>query len=247
MTQFRRSGFWRYSKFGNLHWVTEHDVERDEWNSTGGREEKRDYFRSRLRELRADGSATARYVNPNAECPVCGAAVFFYQNSYGSRVFFDELGKPWPRHPCTIGSPPGTSANPDDRHIVAPTSRDETERAHINSCFELAGLDSAEHFRTVFELDQWQPLQLLATYRKRRNTLHVFSVLETGETKRRFLAVRRPCPFLAVGSIAFYYSGWLTYFNPTSMEPVDIEVSTLRGASHFIDEMALLQAVDSAA
>jgi hypothetical protein len=27
--------------------------------------------------------------------------VFFYQNSFGSRVFFDELGPPWPKHPCT--------------------------------------------------------------------------------------------------------------------------------------------------
>lgn len=41
------------------------------------------------------------YVNPNARCPVCGAAVYFYQSPYGGRVFFDELGPPWPKHPCT--------------------------------------------------------------------------------------------------------------------------------------------------
>ncbi|WP_152539410.1 hypothetical protein [Methylomicrobium lacus] len=41
------------------------------------------------------------YVNPNALCPVCGAAVFFYQSPNGGRVFFDELGPPWPKHPCT--------------------------------------------------------------------------------------------------------------------------------------------------
>lgn len=38
---------------------------------------------------------------PNAKCPVCGAEVFFYQNEFGSRVFFDELGVPWSKHPCT--------------------------------------------------------------------------------------------------------------------------------------------------
>lgn len=38
---------------------------------------------------------------PNARCPVCGMSVFFYRNSYGSRVFFDDLGPPWPKHPCT--------------------------------------------------------------------------------------------------------------------------------------------------
>ena len=51
---------------------------------------------------RASAFPTYRsYVNPNASCPVCGAAVFFYQSSAGGRVFFDELGPPWPKHPCT--------------------------------------------------------------------------------------------------------------------------------------------------
>lgn len=41
------------------------------------------------------------YVNPNAYCPVCGEKVFYYQSRYGGRVFFDDLGWPWPKHPCT--------------------------------------------------------------------------------------------------------------------------------------------------
>lgn len=41
------------------------------------------------------------YTIPNARCPVCGAEVFFYQSPFGGRVFFDELGPPWPKHPCT--------------------------------------------------------------------------------------------------------------------------------------------------
>lgn len=41
------------------------------------------------------------YTDPNARCPVCGDSVFFYQAPSGGRVFFDELGPPWPKHPCT--------------------------------------------------------------------------------------------------------------------------------------------------
>jgi len=33
-------------------------------------------------------------------CPYCGAEVYFYTNEYGSKVFFDELGPPWPVHSC---------------------------------------------------------------------------------------------------------------------------------------------------
>jgi hypothetical protein len=43
----------------------------------------------------------ASYVNRNAVCPICGATVFFYQSPHGGRVFFDDLGPPWPKHPCT--------------------------------------------------------------------------------------------------------------------------------------------------
>jgi hypothetical protein len=45
-------------------------------------------------------STVESYVNPNAHCPVCGAAVYFYRSPYDGRVFFDELGWPWPKHPC---------------------------------------------------------------------------------------------------------------------------------------------------
>lgn len=47
------------------------------------------------------GCTLSSYTNPNANCPVCGDSVFFYQSPYGGRVFFDELGPPWPKHPCT--------------------------------------------------------------------------------------------------------------------------------------------------
>lgn len=41
------------------------------------------------------------FLNPNAHCPVCGAPVFYYQSPDGGKVYFDALGPPWPKHPCT--------------------------------------------------------------------------------------------------------------------------------------------------
>lgn len=41
------------------------------------------------------------FVNPYATCPVCGAEVFYYEAPNGGRVYFDALGPPWPKHPCT--------------------------------------------------------------------------------------------------------------------------------------------------
>jgi hypothetical protein len=42
----------------------------------------------------------ASFTHPTT-CPVCGGSCFFYQNHYGSKVFFDSLGPPWPKHGCT--------------------------------------------------------------------------------------------------------------------------------------------------
>ena len=33
-------------------------------------------------------------------CPQCGGSVFFFQCDCESKVFFDELGPPWPIHDC---------------------------------------------------------------------------------------------------------------------------------------------------
>lgn len=38
-------------------------------------------------------------VIPNT-CKYCGQDVYFYANEYGSRVFFEILGKPWTKHLC---------------------------------------------------------------------------------------------------------------------------------------------------
>ncbi|MGB0851431.1 MAG: hypothetical protein ACPGTP_09290, partial [Bacteroidia bacterium] len=46
-------------------------------------------------------SKYSSYTNPNAKCPVCNASVYYYESEHGGKVFFDELGPPWPKHPCT--------------------------------------------------------------------------------------------------------------------------------------------------
>jgi len=40
------------------------------------------------------------YTNPNARCPRCSALVYFYKSPDGGSVYFDDLGPPWPKHPC---------------------------------------------------------------------------------------------------------------------------------------------------
>lgn len=71
------------------------------------------------------------YVVPNATCPVCGETVFFYQSPNGGRVFFDDLGWPWPKHPCTDNKrPTGKPKRPKRTgNILAFRARDGAQLA----------------------------------------------------------------------------------------------------------------------
>ena len=40
------------------------------------------------------------FTVPNVRCQFCGNSIFYYQNIHGSKVFFDSLGPPWPKHEC---------------------------------------------------------------------------------------------------------------------------------------------------
>ncbi len=57
------------------------------------------------------GDSIESYTIPNARCPECGEIVFYYWNSNGSSVFFDSLGLPWAKHPCTDNGPARSSSS----------------------------------------------------------------------------------------------------------------------------------------
>lgn len=59
-------------------------------------------------------------VRPNAVCPAWGARVYFYSNEYGSRVYFGEVGPPWPKHSCTNNYGSNMSSGPASSRRSAP-------------------------------------------------------------------------------------------------------------------------------
>lgn len=87
MKEFSRRGHYRTNANGTTFWVRDHEVHQEEY----------------LLEYRNNKPfINGQRVIPNYKCPKCGREVFFYQNEHGSKVFFDELGWPWPKHGCFI-------------------------------------------------------------------------------------------------------------------------------------------------
>lgn len=92
---------------------------------------RRDAARKTLERLNVRSYSTC-FVVPNAACPVCGQAVYFYANDHGSRVYFDELGPPWPKHGCTDRR---NLAHKAQNSTGAPVRRSQTD---LNEIIETA-------------------------------------------------------------------------------------------------------------
>lgn len=57
-------------------------------------------------------SAARHYVSgPNASCPECKAPVYFIPGPKGGGTFFDCIGPPWTKHPCTNNPKPYSPFN----------------------------------------------------------------------------------------------------------------------------------------
>lgn len=108
-------------------------------------------YASSLLDRNSVRSVTGCYVNPNARCPVCGQAVFFYSNEFGSRVYFDDLGHPWPKHPCTDNQK-GLHRDPT-RWPIKPVQRTNELSAELVSAARTLGM-----FSVATPSDDWQLL-----------------------------------------------------------------------------------------
>jgi hypothetical protein len=196
MTTYRRRGHWRTSANGTRHWVSAHTVTR----SSGGYSAPRQ--RSHQRPSPPAPSPPSGWISPNARCPVCGAAVYFYANQHGSRVFFDELGPPWPKHPC-IDDPIRNTPTAADRpapnlHDFNVTLRPSGMRDHRWKAYAVKGI-AIEDDQTHITL---QPLD--------------------GYGKAIYRLAAKPLP-LRAGDLVFVKSHEMSYYDVRVGEPVVVE------------------------
>lgn len=145
MSRFNRSGHWRTSASGNTHWVSEHVVDRDTWHSglAAPVPEALPSWARRPWYWKGDWHKPASldecFYEPNATCPQCGARVYFYQNEFGSKVYFDHLGPPWPKHPCMDTGEHGVHETRAGTPRIEPARRQQREVVALLAYYWHAG------------------------------------------------------------------------------------------------------------
>ncbi len=138
-----------------------------------------DNARVSLQELGFNGSWSSCFVRPNARCPVCFAAVFYYSNSSGSSVYFDELGWPWPKHPCT-DHPKCKATGAVSAQPVRGRKRGEIDE--VGGALVAVGTDPKRSFRERYASDPWEPYIVLAIVRLGfDNHLKLESIMAPGD------------------------------------------------------------------
>jgi hypothetical protein len=157
-------------------------------------------------------SISGCYVVPNAKCPVCGDAVFFYANEHGSRVFFDDLGPPWPKHPCTDN--PRQPAPPS-----GPARRTRGMTQELITAANTAGLFRNKVFGRRIP-DEWTMLLVVTVDRNGdENTVTAeFLDSQTGETTQ--FKCRSPEPVLEPGDFINMKGKELSFLHKQTLIPI---------------------------
>lgn len=238
MTTFRRRAHYRTSPSGEYvevgdQWVTRNDWSRRSDLTHPQAPSPRDPVLVSFPELRyaqtsKSAYSTARYLNPNARCPVCGDPVFYYQNEHGSRVFFDEVGPPWPKHQCT-------SQCEISARAVAP--RWNADIALISNWFEENGNACDAKFRRLYGHNPWQLATILKRFGSSGRVFMVLNLVGLGSMKKVFVSCKSLPRCCREGVSIAIRRRKISFMNTAVPEPREVSIERYRTASAFIEAM----------
>ena len=218
MTRFTRSGHWRRGPYGDHHWVSEHQVWRDGWSSGFSSSATSSY--PSYAHLARPSTYIECFVNPNAKCPVCHQPVFFYQNAFGSRVFFEDLGPPWPKHPCTDnGRPVAERSGPHQPRLLP-----HAQAAHLVRLW-------ADHAKTrqipVAPEGSWHLAKVTSLRTEGRATYFALAI-HYGQLQRVIQAMCMGMPgWVRVGTWGYSDGYALSLLDPNELKPVTLAFKKL--------------------
>jgi hypothetical protein len=157
--------------------------------------------------------------------------VFSYQNSAGSRVFFDDIGPPWPKHPCTAlpvlrksgptpstttGTPRSTTSvsqnDPDDLFsiLLGPEELAEDVASEISELTQDGWERCVVKKKTIRHTDQVSRIYYV-----------VHSALDASEKSVRFSTGWR-VPHPSAADTVYLKDNLLSYFDFEIFEPREV-------------------------
>lgn len=173
-----------------------------------------------LREQRASRGYSSCFVNPNAVCPVCKATVFYYQNDRGSRVFFDDLGPPWPKHGCTDN--PRLSVTTISGR---PRPRARGMRLELAEAASFLGIyDGGRYEKSGYAID-WQMIEITSVERKGFQLFLAGQLIEMADGPVVHFSITCPDDIITVDDVVSGSYSAISAFHPAKCEPRSYKVT----------------------
>jgi hypothetical protein len=245
MTKFWRDGFYRTNIYGTTSWVEGHWVDRDDWARWGNQTGPVSAISSYLSSARALGSESARYIVPNATCPICGADVFFFQNELGSRVFFDELGPPWPKHPCMDKSSVSEDYGQKTSGVSSPESRTDEMISRLALYMDVIGHDYSKEFRRKFRQGPPRFMRILRRFAIPGATLLIIHDISKEPKNILWLVKCKAVPRqLSENTLIVVEKNNFAFFDTKKMQPSSVQFTRLRSAAEFVKSLVILPKPD---
>ncbi|WP_339747728.1 hypothetical protein [uncultured Rubinisphaera sp.] len=244
MTKFHRDGYWRTSKNGVQHWVSSTTVTRNDFShySYGSNSQiypdlpSPDLFLEKYPEFIKTKSTAACFVKPNAKCPVCGENVFYYQNEHGSRVFFDELGPPWPKHPC-MDLQLLSSTHTEAQLGLTFSIRSQQNVVEIVEWQRGNETDFESEFISKYNARPWQLATLIRRIKAGRFVFIVLKLLKNERVTTKYISCKSLPKCCKRGLVLAIGRRKISFINSITLEPVEVSIKQYRGAKPFMEAM----------
>jgi hypothetical protein len=153
--------------------------------------------------------------------------VYYYQNNAGSRVFFDEIGWPWPKHPCTDRGQRLQISS------ICPAPKLEAERDMYRQEASEFDLDLNQSFAKKFGQSAWHLMQAAKCFRNGKINLVVSESIENGSRSYfQFTSVKR---VLKQGDVFAKKGSKISLLDRSSLIPRQYEITIIRKLRELVD------------
>ncbi len=232
MSTFVRGSHYRTSKKGKVYPVRAASVTRDRWHRITLADRAR--LLRFLDKLNVTGSATARFIAPT-RCPICGAPVYFYQNEHGARVYFEELGPPWPKHPCT--DLPQAQRKNFKTKPMRPSAREGAEVATIRASEEQLGYQPDDDFAATYGSPRWPAFKVNERLKTASGMWLILTRIDGISSSPIFLFRHGWPACLRSNEVVFVRGRTLAYLNPRGLVPKELTGERVQSARAFVKRL----------
>ena len=146
-------------------------------------------------------------------------------------MFFDELGPPWPKHPCTDNGKNGSN--------YLPNLRSPDERRELLLALGKRNADLKKAFRASYRAGPAIPLELLRKIKVAGGLALICRRLDEFD-ESLYLAFTAEAPrVLGIGSLLFAKRGSLNFLDLRTLRGRSFAVRKFRSATEFAQVLAL--------